>query len=358
MKILHVNAGNETGGGKVHLISLLSQSDTSNTHLLVFEEGEIAYEARNLGIKVFVLDQSNRFNLMVLKQINEVINRHQYNIIHTHGARANLFISLLRNRKPKWVVTVHSNPYLDFIDRKLIGRIFTKLNVKALSKADFIITVSRELERLLRVSNMSKDKIKTINNGISFNENKITKCIHDEFTMTIIARLHPIKRHIYLIDILSELNIEDFKMNIIGEGQLEYKIKEKIKKHNLSKNIILHGYKNKEEINTIFKTTDITLLTSESETFPLVLLESIDNEVPFISTNVGDVEVLDPHNEFSWIVPIKDKEKFKNAIIKAYEDWESNNLRFKGIELKRKIAPDFTLEKMYKKNMQVYNNII
>lgn len=358
MKVLHVNAGNETGGGKVHLLSLLSQANHADTHLLVFEEGKIAYEAREMGIKVFVLNQSNRFDLKALKKIKELLKNYHYDILHTHGARANLYISLLRNKKEKWVVTVHSNPYLDFINRNFIGTIFTKLNVKALSKADFIITVSSELEKLLKLNNISKNRIRTINNGISFTANEIQKHEHDQFTMTIIARLHPIKRHMYLIDVLNELNISDFLLNVVGSGQLEYKIKDKIVKYNLSDKIILHGYKKKNEIINILRKTDITLLTSESETFPLVLLESIDNEVTFISTNVGDVKVLDPGNEFSWIVPVNDKEKLKSAIMEAYNDWKSNSLEIKGVNLKKKSTQVFTLEKMYKQNIKVYNDIL
>ena len=55
MKVLHMNAGAEEGGGKTHIISLLSQFSKEEVELMVFEEGAIAREARNLGIQVHVL---------------------------------------------------------------------------------------------------------------------------------------------------------------------------------------------------------------------------------------------------------------------------------------------------------------
>ena len=41
--------------GKTHIISLLSQFSKEEVELMVFEEGAIAREARNLGIQVHVL---------------------------------------------------------------------------------------------------------------------------------------------------------------------------------------------------------------------------------------------------------------------------------------------------------------
>lgn len=45
MKVLHMNAGAEEGGGKTHIISLLSQFSKEEVELMVFEEGAIAREA-------------------------------------------------------------------------------------------------------------------------------------------------------------------------------------------------------------------------------------------------------------------------------------------------------------------------
>ncbi len=57
MRILHMNAGAEDGGGKTHIISLLDQFPTGEVELAVFEDGIVAKEARELGIKVHVFSQ-------------------------------------------------------------------------------------------------------------------------------------------------------------------------------------------------------------------------------------------------------------------------------------------------------------
>ena len=39
MKVLHLNAGNETGGGMVHILSLLNELKSEKFYLGLFEEG-------------------------------------------------------------------------------------------------------------------------------------------------------------------------------------------------------------------------------------------------------------------------------------------------------------------------------
>ena len=45
MKVLHLNAGNETGGGMVHILSLLNELKSENIYLGLFEEGVFQQEA-------------------------------------------------------------------------------------------------------------------------------------------------------------------------------------------------------------------------------------------------------------------------------------------------------------------------
>jgi len=45
MKVAHINAGNEYGGGLVHIVSLLKTLKDETVDLLVLEEGPVARAA-------------------------------------------------------------------------------------------------------------------------------------------------------------------------------------------------------------------------------------------------------------------------------------------------------------------------
>src|SRR5690606_26423773 len=116
MKILHLNSGNETGGGMFHILSLLKQlKNSTDVTLGVFHDEVMAAKARSLGINVKVFKQHSQIDLTVAKQIKEYIQDNDIDILHSHGARAN-FISLFVKPKKnfKWYLTVHSNPLDDF----------------------------------------------------------------------------------------------------------------------------------------------------------------------------------------------------------------------------------------------------
>lgn len=137
MKVLHINAGLENGGGLTHIINLLTEArdEGDDFELLTLAEGPVAKAARIAGINTHVLGAQSRYDLNSLKKLTQFINAGHYDIVHTHGARANMFVSLIHKKITAiWCVTVHSDPYLDFEGRGIIGKIFTKLNLHALKK--------------------------------------------------------------------------------------------------------------------------------------------------------------------------------------------------------------------------------
>ncbi len=123
------------GGGKTHIISLLDQFPTGEVELAVFEDGIVAKEARELGIKVHVFSQKSRYDLSILKNISEFINKEKFDVVHTHGPRANFYVSLMKKRiKAKWVTTIHSDPFQDFTKQGLKRLDFYEIKFESLKK--------------------------------------------------------------------------------------------------------------------------------------------------------------------------------------------------------------------------------
>lgn len=199
--------------GKTHIISLLSQFSKEEVELMVFEEGAIAREARNLGIQVHVFTQSSRYDLSILSKIKAFINENQFDIVHTHGARANFYLSLLKKGiKAKWIMTVHSDPTLDFMKRGLKGWVFTKLNLRSFRKVDLFFAITENFKRNIIKLGVPEEKICTVYNGIEYDSNPAKPYDKSEFGidegifLTIqVARLHPVKGHDILFEALQKL---------------------------------------------------------------------------------------------------------------------------------------------------------
>lgn len=276
MKVLHVNAGLENGGGKNHILSLLSQFDSATAELLVLENGIIAEEATKLGITVHRIEQKSRYDLSILKRMAQFIIEGSFDIVHTHGARANfMFAAIHKKIASIWVTTVHSDPTLDFMNQGLKGTIFTKLNIASLKKADHLILVSDSLERLSLDLGLKKDNMTTIYNGIQFELDEAERKSKNEiFTLTCVARLHPIKGHEVLLKSLAAAQFADFKLHLVGDGELKSTLEELVRTLKLQDQVQFHGFLNAVQVEAQIVQSDLTVLASYNEGFPLVLLES------------------------------------------------------------------------------------
>ncbi|PLR78267.1 glycosyltransferase [Bacillus sp. V3-13] len=365
MKVLHINAGTEDGGGKTHIISLLAEFPKSEVALAVFEEGPVAVEARSLGINVHVLGQKNRYDLSILSRLKSLINKHSYDIVHTHGPRANLFMALIKKRiNAKWVSTIHSNPELDFETKSLRGNVFTKLNFFSFKKIDLILAVTEKLKTVLTNKGLIPDNIEVIYNGIHFTEvpsdpvdlTEKYGVPDNHFIIVHVARLHPIKGHEVLFDSLQKVKYKNIKVLLVGDGPLARDLQNLAKTLNITDNVLFLGYQ--KNVNKIISASNIGILTSHSEGFPIVLLEVANQHKTCITTNVSDVEKLIPDSTFGWIVPVRDSDALSKAIEEAYETWEKGGLPSMGERLFNNAKERFSLDKLYNDVRNSYRRVL
>ena len=116
MRVLHMISGGDVGGAKTHIHSLLAGlTKTENVLLVCFMDGPFAKEAQELGIPTKVLTGSVPG---VVKQLTALVRAEGFEILHCHGARANLIGSLVKKRTGlPTVTTIHSDPKLDYMGR-------------------------------------------------------------------------------------------------------------------------------------------------------------------------------------------------------------------------------------------------
>ncbi|MBO9131019.1 glycosyltransferase family 4 protein [Bacillus sp. 165] len=365
MKVLHVISGGETGGSRKHLITLLSRFPKQDVSLVVFQEGTILEEARENGIDVHLLKQTSRYDLSVLSRYTNFINNGGYEIVHTHGPRANLFTSLIKHKiHAKWVCTIHSDPALDFVKSGIKGAIFTKLNLFSMKKIDLFFAVSNRFKKNLMSLGIPEHKIVVIYNGLEFNHHPYHNTLQKEdlnlsssdFVLTMIARLHPIKGHEVLFEALQTLKQKNIKVLLVGDGPIEQELKKAVTEKGLSSTVQFLGFR--KDVDELLSITDVNLLTSYSESFPLVLLEAAQHKVTCIATNVGGVADLINSPELGWVIPPNNAEALRNAIIEAYELYQKNELSNKGEKLYQRATSHFSLESLYKAIRDTYEGLV
>ena len=117
---------------------------------------------------------------------------------------------------------------------------------------------------------------------------------------------------------------------------------------NNCKLVELKGY-GKEEINLILNASDLLLVTSLSETGPIIVKEALACNCPIISTNVGDVQKL-IRNVQNCYLSSYNPEDIKKKINLVFR----NNKRTNG----HRVIKNFNLENIAYKIIHVYKNTL
>lgn len=363
MKVLHVNAGLENGGGLSHIVNLLTEAkdEGKDFELLTLADGPVAKAAREKGITTHVLGANSRYDLASLHKLAQFINSGQYDIVHTHGARANLFLSLIHKRiSALWCVTVHSDPYLDFEGRGFLGKIFTKLNLRALKKADCVFAVTQRFANLLtKQAKLDPAKVHVIYNGIFFHSDSEipAKYEHTYFNIINVARTEKVKGQKLLLKAIKKLDDQHIRLHIAGDGSQLEALKALARQLDMAPQVTFHGFMTQHQLSGLYKRIDLAVLTSYSESFPLVLLEATDNLIPILSTDVGDIHKMIPGTDYGFIAKTGDIDSIAQAIKDAVNK-DPQELRRMAQNEKRYAEEHFSVAKQLASIEKVYAAIV
>ena len=189
--------------------------------------------------------EQNRYNPFFLYKIANIIKNIKPDIIHVHNTKELEVIynaSFFLSKKIPLVGTRH-NPVLK----------------KKFALADLGIAVSEET----RIFTNAKKNI-TILNGIPYKEvNQFKK--DDNFNIIAVGRLAPVKGFDSIIKALALVNF-DFRLNIVGEGEMKDELEELIKSLQLENKVKLIGFVDKYKI--IFTIVICKLYHQKKKVFP------------------------------------------------------------------------------------------
>ena len=368
MKVLHLISGGDTGGAKTHIINLLcGLKDKVEVKLVCFIYGPFAEDLKKHGIDVEVIEQRSRFDFSVVNKLKDLIESENYEIVHSHGARANLISYFLKKKvKAKFITTVHSDYLLDFKDNFYKNIVFTNLNKFALKRFDNYIAVSDSFKDMLVSRGYDKNKIFTIYNGIFLEDRDIKDkesylkekniAYKDKFIVGILARLDKVKDHETFLRAAREVSTKDKSVIflIAGDGQDKEHLLSLRKELDLEDNVYFLG--NEEHPYDFLNAIDINVLCSLSESFPYVIMEGGSLKKATIASKVGGIPKIILDGETGKLF---EKQDYK-ALAAHILDLKNNDDERKkfGKNLYSRIIDNFTHIKMAEKHVDIYKKIV
>ncbi len=367
MKVIHLISGGDTGGAKTHIHSLLSGISGQIEILLVcFMRGEFSEEAEALGIPTLVLETGI---LSAVRRLKKIIKAGGYEVIHSHGSRGNFIASLLKRAcKIPLVMTVHSDPKLDYLGRPLAGLVYGSLNDYALHRADYLIGVSDSMRELLSHRGFSPNEIFTIYNGVDFSidprvSDKLTylsglglDLAEDSVVVGIAARLDPVKDVACLLRGFAQAEKQFSKLRLViaGDGSERSRLELLAEELGISQKVCFAGWIS--GINSFFAAIDINTLTSLSETFPYALTEGARARLATVSSRVGGVPHLIRDGETGFLFSPGDYKALGERLLALARDKELR--REMGNALYERARGSFSVEATALRQLQIYGEVL
>ena len=303
-RILHVTGTMNRAGAETMLMNIYRELDRENYQFdfVVFtsEKGDYDDEIKSLGGIIHVIEEK-RVLMRILKLKKLLLTNKKYQIIHCHTNFSNAFHILsarLANVKKR---IAHSHNTTDKSRSGFVSFFYHAIAKYMINKlSTHYVSCGKEASNLLFYRNKS---VLMIPNSVDVSELSGYESSHENYIEELfglkkkqlkliqVGRLQSEKNHLFSIEIAKKLkqsNI-DFKLFFLGVGELEEELKRIVFEDELQDVVLFLGIR--KDVPQFMAGSDIMLLPSYYEGFPVVLVESQAVGMPSIVSETVSNEV-------------------------------------------------------------------
>lgn len=256
--------------------------------------------------------------ISALPLILKLCKKNNYDINHTHFIYPDGFLAYIINKLNNlpYVITAHGSDVPGYNPDRFnaLHKILTPIWKLITSASEKLIMPSKSLDILVKKV-IPDIRTTVVPNGI--NLNKFSAGSKRGNKILVVSRMFERKGVQYFIEAVSGLN-HGYTVNIVGEGPYLESLKKKSESIKAKVNFLGYLDNGSKELKELYETSRIFVFTSESENFPVVLLEAMISGLAIITTNdSGCVEVV---GDSAILVNSKDSDAIKEAILKLIND--------------------------------------
>jgi glycosyltransferase involved in cell wall biosynthesis len=372
LKLLFVIDNLQFGGGERVFAQIIRGLPPEKYEIsLASCPGEQFHQAiENRPVQFFPTDFSKRFSSSLVPRLSKIIKKNGIQIVHGQGARAEFYARLASrlSGKSKYVSTV-AMPVEGFDVNPLKKKIYSLFDRFSERFVDRFLVVSDVLRtKMIGEHGILVEKVVRIYNGIEVNhylprgENGSRAKIRNEFNIDAdalligsVGRLVWQKGFEHLIQAMPTVLSEfpQTKVLIVGEGPLRDDLEALPQKLKIEKHIIFANFR--KDVKEILSAIDILVVPSLLEGFPMITLEGMAMAKPIIATRIDGITEQIIDGESGILIPPRDPDALAEAIIGLGRN--KNSAQTLGLEARRRVEEQFTVEKMVSETEKVYQSL-
>jgi phosphatidylinositol alpha-1,6-mannosyltransferase len=209
---------------------------------------------------------------------------------------------------------------------------------RAFDALDLVMPISRATGEACRARGLPEAKSRVVSLGIRLDRfspgaersearAKLTQGASPKLILCSVGRLVPRKGVAWFVANVMPLMPRDILYLVAGDGPDRGKVAAAIEQHDLGRTVKLLGSISDDELATLYQGSDLFVMPNvqvpnDMEGFGLVMLEAGLCGLPTIASNIEGIADVIGEGENGHLVPSRDAEAFRDAIMRYYSDPE------------------------------------
>lgn len=360
MFALHIDTARTWRGGQQQvLLTVLGLRERGHRAVLVaHREGELLRRASE-GPDLLPLAPANEIDLAAAWRLSKIIREWKPAVVHAHDPHAVSMAALALSfgaPTPK-PITIASRR----VDFHLQTHAFSKWKYRQM---DAFIAASEAIKGILIQDGIPAKDIYVVHDGIDVSKiaHRPAVDLHAEYylphgvpVLVNVGALVGHKGQKHLVDAMPLVlrEVHDAHLIIFGEGELRASLEKQIKHLNLSKRVLMPGFR--EDVLSLMKSADLFVMSSVTEGLGSAVLDAMAMGKAVVGTRAGGIPEAVVPNETGLLVEPGDAKALAAAIITLLKDADLRQ-KFGDAGLQR-VAKQFDVDHLVEGTLDVYRRV-
>lgn len=335
-----------------NLCILLNKREIDVTAISLYDyHSSLTEMLEGSGVKVIYLDKKKGADFSIIRKLHKIFLDIQPDVIHTHlyvmpyAIPATRFITI-----KKKIHTVHNTALEEAKpSTRVLNWLFYHFN--SVIPVAISVAVKETVRECYHIKN-----VPVIYNGIDIGKDMLEKDNRlggERLSFIHVGRFSEQKNHEMLIDAFKIVHdkIPNSELHLIGGGELENKIREKVSNMKLSEFVYFEGIQ--KDVFSFLKRADVFVFPSKWEGFGISLAEAMRTGLPSVASNVGGIPELIDDGVNGLLVDVE-AESIAQGMLRMADKGLRERL---GRAARIKANEKFTASRMVEQYIEVYDNI-
>lgn len=339
INVLDLRDTNKVCGPGKTILETAARIDPARFHVVVGlllldredAEQNLYWQAcRKRDVHVEAVRLKHQFDPGVVRRTIELVKRHDIHIIHSHDYKTDILAFLVaRSYRIPIITTIHG-----WIVTNWKSRLYIAAGKRVLPYFDQVIAVSPLIQRQLQALGVPPERAPLVYNAIVAENYQADRhepgFLRRRFDIPVgarvignIGRLSPEKGQDVFLRAAARVRARhpDVYFVLVGDGRDRPRLERMVAELGLTERVRFTGHQ--QDVRPVFQDIDMLALTSYTEGFPNVLLESLCMQRPILATAVGGVPDIVEDGVTGVLVQPGDHEAVASGLCRMLEDGEA-----------------------------------